>query len=179
MLYYNYTCAKPDGMPVRAMTETNIAFRPDHNHEHCVSNALQDAHRICQAKGVRLTAIRELVLKLVWQSHKPLGAYDLLPALAEAGFNSAPPTVYRALEFLQEQGFVHRIASLNAFIGCTSPDHPHQGYFLICQDCGTTVELNSGSIEKSIHKSAAELGFAVEHENVEVVGRCPNCSETK
>ncbi|WP_458576290.1 Fur family transcriptional regulator [Aliamphritea spongicola] len=84
----------------------------------------------------------------MWQSHKPLGAYDLLPAIAEAGFNSAPPTVYRALDFLQEQGLVHRIASLNAFIGCTNPEHPHQGYFLICQACGVTVELNSGSIER-------------------------------
>ncbi|WP_261843163.1 Fur family transcriptional regulator [Aliamphritea ceti] len=157
------------------MTDSTIAYHPDHNHEHCVSQALQDAQRICQSKSLRLTAIRELVLKLIWQSHKPLGAYDLLPAIAEAGFNSAPPTVYRALDFLQEQGFVHRIASLNAFIGCTNPEHPHQGYFLICQACGVTVELNSRSIEQSIHNSAAELGFVVEHENVEVVGRCPNC----
>lgn len=155
----------------------NIAYQPDHDHSHCIKTALQQAQQLCKTNGQRLTKIRELVLKLIWQSHKPLGAYDLLPAIAEAGFNSAPPTVYRALDFLQEQGLVHRLASLNAFIGCSHPDHFHHGYFLICQSCGTTAELESPELQASIQSVAADAGFSVEQENIEILGRCPNCQE--
>lgn len=157
------------------MTTDSLAFAADHNHQHCIDQALTLARQICRERRQRLTPIRELVLKLIWQSHQPLGAYELLPALAEAGFNSAPPTVYRALEFLQQQGLVHRIASLNAFVGCPHPEHPHQGSFLICRRCRSTSELDSASIHAALEKSAAELGFQVEQETVEVTGLCPNC----
>ncbi|MEH6576249.1 MAG: Fur family transcriptional regulator [Amphritea sp.] len=153
----------------------NIAYQSGHDHNHCISSAMLEAQSVCKGNGQRLTKIRELVLQLIWQSHKPLGAYDLLPAIAEAGFNSAPPTVYRALDFLQEQGLVHRLASLNAFIGCSHPGEHHNGYFLICKDCGITVELASEEIQQSISRCATRQGFAVEQENVEILGCCTNC----
>ena len=155
----------------------NIAYQPDHDHSCCIESALEQAHQLCKARGQRLTKIRELVLQLIWQSHKPLGAYDLLPAIAEAGFNSAPPTVYRALDFLQEQGLVHRLASLNAFIGCCNPGEHHQGYFLICKSCGITAELESEELQHSILNCANNAGFSVEQENIEILGCCPNCKE--
>ncbi len=158
-------------------TVNNIAYQPDHDHSRCITTALKQAQQLCKANGQRLTQIRELVLKLIWQSHKPLGAYDLLPAIAKAGFNSAPPTVYRALDFLQEQGLVHRLASLNAFIGCIHPGQHHHGYFLICRSCGTTAELESAEVQQSIQRCAGAAGFSVEQENIEILGRCPNCQE--
>lgn len=158
--------------------QNNIAYQQNHDHSRCIRSALQQAQELCTAKGLRLTKIRELVLQLIWQSHKPLGAYDLLPAIAEAGFNSAPPTVYRALDFLQEQGLVHRLASLNAYIGCTHPGHKHQGHFLICSECGTAAELESEAISASIAQCADQAGFSVEQQNVEILGRCPNCLPT-
>src|SRR5690554_7748809 len=158
------------------MPERALPYRP-HNHDACVSHALADARTICRQQNARLTAIRERVLELIWQSHKPLGAYDILARLGEEGHNAAPPTVYRALEFLQQQGLVHRIASLNAFVGCPHPEHPHQGSFLICRRCRSTSELDSASIHAVLEKSAAELGFQVEQETVEVTGLCPNCRQ--
>ncbi|MGB0732324.1 MAG: Fur family transcriptional regulator [Pontibacterium sp.] len=161
------------------MSLTHFGFDANHDHAHCESAALADAKALCQSRGLRLTPIREHVLTLIWQSHKPLGAYEILPQLAEAGFNSAPPTVYRALEFLQEQGFVHRIASLNAFIGCPSPDHQHSGYFLICRSCQNAVEMNGADAEAFIHHQANALGFQVETVATEVSGLCPNCSQAQ
>ncbi|MDO6806861.1 transcriptional repressor, partial [Wenyingzhuangia sp. 1_MG-2023] len=76
------------------------------------------------------------VLELIWQSHKPVGAYELLPALANDGFNSAPPTVYRALDFLLDLGLVHRLHSLNAYVGCNHPGANHPVCFFICEHCG-------------------------------------------
>lgn len=147
-----------------------------HDHSRCVSNALADADKVCERLGVRLTALRKRVLELVWQSHKPLGAYDILAVLSDAdGRRAAPPTVYRALDFLLENGLVHRIASLNAFIGCTQPEHAHEGQFLICTQCHSAIELESSAISQAVLASAADLGFKVHTQTIEVVGVCQHC----
>ena len=147
-----------------------------HDHSRCVSGALAEAEALCARDGVRLTALRKRVLELVWQSHKPLGAYDILAVLSEEdGRRAAPPTVYRALDFLLENGLVHRIASLNAFIGCTHPEHAHQGQFLICLSCHAAIELEQPKISSAIVAGAAEVGFSVESQTVEVVGLCTQC----
>lgn len=152
-----------------------LASRP-HDHSHCVSNALAEAEAICARQGLRLTALRKRVLELVWASHKPLGAYDILGVLSEEdGRRAAPPTVYRALDFLLENGLVHRIASLNAFVGCSHPEHAHQGQFLICRACHVAIELEQSSISQAIVSGAESVGFSVETQTVEVVGLCAGC----
>ncbi|WP_213878142.1 Fur family transcriptional regulator [Pseudomonas sp. dw_358] len=157
------------------MTLTPLASRP-HDHSHCVHSALSEADVICTRLGLRLTTLRRRVLELVWQSHKPLGAYDILAVLSEEdGRRAAPPTVYRALDFLLENGLVHRIASLNAFMGCNRPEHAHQGQFLICRNCHVAVELEQKSISDAIIKGAKDVGFTVEAQTVEIVGLCANC----
>ncbi len=157
------------------MPNTPLAYTT-HNHDHCVSSALAEADTLCERSGVRLTALRKRVLELVWQSHKPLGAYDILAELtAQDGRRAAPPTVYRALDFLLENGLVHRIASLNAFIGCNHPEHPHQGQFLICRNCHTAIELEQPSISEAIEHAARGVNFQVEGQTVEVVGLCQPC----
>ena len=126
------------------------------------------------------TALRRRVLELVWQSHKPLGAYDILAVLSEQdGRRAAPPTVYRALDFLLENSLVHRIASLNAFMGCSHPEHAHQGQFLICRECHVAIELEQTSISDAIVASATDVGFSVEAQTVEVVGLCGTCKVKK
>ncbi|UQY36606.1 transcriptional repressor [Pseudomonas fulva] len=152
-----------------------LASRP-HDHSHCVSQALAEAEAICARQGLRLTALRKRVLELVWASHKPLGAYDILGVLSEEdGRRAAPPTVYRALDFLLENGLVHRIASLNAFVGCSHPAHAHHSQFLICRSCNAAVELEQTAISDAIVRGAKGVGFAVESQTVEVVGLCAGC----
>ena len=146
-----------------------------HDHGLCIDKALNEAERLCQRRGVRLTALRKRVLALVWTSHSPVGAYDVLARLSEDHGRTAPPTVYRALEFLLEQGLVHRIESLNAFVGCPDPGASHSGQFLICRDCGAAAEMDVQAIDKAIAAQAAACGFAVEGKTVEVRGLCPAC----
>ncbi len=149
-----------------------------HDHDRCVTDALDAAEQLCSREGVRFTSLRKRVLELVWQSHRPLGAYDILDTLArEDGRRAAPPTVYRALDFLLEQGLVHRIASLNAFIGCNSPEHRHQGQFLICRNCHVARELDQPLIHRAIDESAKAVNFSVEGETVEITGLCSQCKE--
>ncbi len=168
-------------------TQSPEAFHPrDHDHGHCISDALLKAEAICARRGARLTPIRRSVLGLVWESHSPVGAYDILERLntdsRPAGEHmksgkrtNAPITVYRALEFLMAQGLVHRLASMNAYTGCGLPDTPHGAHFLICDDCGAAAELSDPDIERAISRGAARAGFTVKAPVVEVQGRCPAC----
>jgi len=149
--------------------------RRDHDHLRCVAAAMSDAARLCRSRGVRLTRLRSRVLEIVWQQHKPAGAYDILAVLAAEGRSAAPPTVYRALDFLQEQGLVHRLSSLNAFVGCSRPGHAGAGQFLICRTCGNAAELNDDGVERAISRSAASQGFTIHAHTVEISGVCPDC----
>ena len=126
-------------------------------------------------RGARLTELRRRVLELIWLSHEPVGAYALLERLARERGPVAPPTVYRALDFLIAHGLVHRLASRNAFIGCARPDRDHIGQFLVCSGCGVAAELDDRRIDAAIRDGAAAAGFAVEHPVVELAGRCPQC----
>lgn len=146
-----------------------------HNHDDCVAQALAQAVAFCKAKDMRLTAVRKQVLTFIWASHKPIGAYDLLPKLAQAGFNSAPPTVYRALDFLLEARLIHRISSLNAFVGCPQPEAQHDNCFFICQDCGLAQELASKPLLKMRRTLEKDLGFKINQQSTEFFGICPTC----
>ena len=148
-----------------------------HDHEDCIENALITAERLCKDRGLRFTALRRRVLELVWQSHRPIGAYDILDRLGEEKENAAPPTVYRALDFLIEAGLVHRLDSLNAFIGCSDPGRRHTGQFLICRECRTVTELGDADIDTLVATKAAARGFAAVRQILEIEGLCNNCGK--
>lgn len=150
----------------------------EHNHDACIAQALARADRLCRERGAQLTAQRRRVLELVWRTHRPVGAYDLLAELRKE-MRAEPPTVYRALEFLQQQGLIHRLASLNAFVGCSAPETPHGGYFLICQNCRSMQPLPQAEVASAIRRQAAVQGFAVSQEIVEILGTCATCRGTE
>lgn len=146
-----------------------------HDHDSCVSDAIATAERLCRDRGLRFTALRRRVLALVWDSHKPIGAYDILDKLGGEGKAAAPPTVYRALEFLSEAGLVHRLDSLNAFIGCPDPARSHAGQFLICRRCRMVLEIDDPEIDAIVTNKAERLGFTSVHQMLEVQGLCADC----
>ncbi len=152
------------------------AISHNHNHHQCVSDAIVSAEKICDRSGARLTDLRRRVFELVWSGHKPITAYEILDLLKAERRNAAPPTVYRALDFLLEQHLIHRIESLNAFIGCAKPDEDHRGGFLICKECKGVEELrDSRPIRDAIKREAAESNFLVTTSMIEVLGVCANC----
>ena len=159
-------------------TDVDAGLCSELGHHACIEQALAVATELCQREGLRLTPLRRRVLELVWQSHRPLGAYEILAQLSEGEERpAAPPTVYRALDFLLENGLVHRLASLNAFIGCARPHHAHQGHFLICRLCKVARELPHDAIDLAVEQVATAQGFQVEQQVVEVSGVCASCKE--
>ncbi len=150
-----------------------------HDHERCVLEALDKAARLCAARNVRLTPMRRRVLEMIWGQHGPVLAYDLLERLRLEGARAAPPTVYRALTFLSENGLVHRIESLNAYVGCTVPEADHSGQFLICKRCQAVAELADTDITGILAQKAGAIGFRTERQTVELEGLCPSCGGSR
>jgi len=145
--------------------------------------ALDDADARCARAGAQLTPLRRQVLGLVLEAEQPLGAYALLDRLKASRPGAAPPTVYRALDFLLEQGLIHKVERLNAFVGCVAAGHDHHGHghdhahqFLICRDCGLTVEISDHGVTHAVEAAAARAGFTVPRATVEIEGRCAACS---
>ena len=156
----------------------SASFRRDrHDHQECVSSAVEAAFELCARRRIRLTELRRRVLELVWGGHTPIGAYEILDVLRGERRGAAPATVYRGLDFLLENGLVHRIESLNAFVGCGALRHSHTGQFLICRSCDTVAELDDGEIAGVLSRNAAKLGFRVDRQMVELTGLCPTCAD--
>ncbi len=156
---------------------SNALFHtPDHDHSRCEADAIAEAETVCAARGVRLTPQRRQVLALLASDHQPLGAYEIMDRLAEEGPRPAPITVYRALDFLMENGLVHRLASRNSFLACL---HNHAAsenvVFLICERCGAVGEVASKPVKEALNAAAADVGFAPKMPVIEVTGLCAYC----
>lgn len=140
------------------------------------AEALAQAETICRSSGVRLTPIRRRVLETLHVSARPLGAYELADALAPTGRRMAPITVYRALDFLIEQGLVHRLASQNAYIASFTNSHSRETTaFLLCEDCGGVDEAASSELGASLTALLDRQGFQPRAKVLEVTGRCSRC----
>jgi len=179
MLYYNITFSQLCIFIDDFMRNSSV-LKPfkatGHAHQDCLNKALATAEKTCSDRGVRLTKLRRRVLELVWNSHEPVKAYDILNKLRTEHAGSAPPTVYRALDFLQTEGMVHKIESLNAYVGCGQPDNKHISQFLICHHCGAVAEMDDVEIRQLLSEKARGLGFRIDHETIEIKGLCAACS---
>lgn len=149
-----------------------------HHHVHDPEGFVAAVARACDARGLRLTPIRAEVLDLIASAGKPIKAYDLLDRLRERGTGAAaPPTVYRALEFLLANGFIHRLASANAFVACHHPgSEQHSVPFLICDRCHTAVELEDREVVETLEARARALGFVPQAQTLEVHGLFAACN---
>jgi len=148
-----------------------------HDHQHCVETALSQAEALCARRGSRLTDTRRRVLELIWEDHKAVKAYDLLDRLGKEGGSAKPPTVYRALDFLIAEGLVHKIESLNAYIGCPHAGDDHVSQFLICDCCEAVSELHSATLDDAIGNAAKDAGFRTVRQTIELHGVCAQCRQ--
>ncbi|MCB2137114.1 MAG: transcriptional repressor [Rhodobacteraceae bacterium] len=152
-----------------------LAFA-DHDHSHCAQDTLARADELSAERGARLTPVRRRALEILLESHRAMGAYEVLERLAEDGFGKQPPVAYRALDFLVELGLVHRIRRLNAFAACTHPGEAHVPAFLICRRCEAVAEAPAEAVRRAMEAASAALGFRIERTNIEALGLCPACS---
>ena len=150
----------------------STGFTP-HDHQACISGTLAVAEDRCAAENLRLTPVRRRVLEILLDSHRAhiSNFTDLHPLAATPGVRVA----YRALDFLQRIGVVHRIERRNAYVACTCPGHDHLPTFLICRGCAAVAEGTGGPAAATLDATAAAAGFIVETAVVEAEGLCPDC----
>jgi Fur family transcriptional regulator, zinc uptake regulator len=144
-----------------------------------IQHQLERAERLCQQRGVRFTPTRRHVFTLMAGHKGAVSAYDLLDRLKELEPNAKPPTVYRALDFLLTQGFVHKVESLNAFLFCDHFAEQHPMQLLICTQCGQVIELHDEAINSAFEHQAQLHGFAIASQSIEAHGRCRQCQAEK
>lgn len=148
-----------------------------HDHTACISDSLAAVEARCVEAGLKLTAVRRRVVEILLQEHRAMGAYDILDVLRAEGLGSQPPVVYRALDFLVQHGFAHRIERLNAFVACAHPGDAHDPTFLICRSCDTVAEAKTPAQNGPLAPTAQAAGFQIERAVVEAEGLCPKCQD--
>ena len=152
----------------------------DHAHDHPdqaqVGQTLAAVEARCVAEGERMTAPRRRVLELLLSAGEPVKAYDLIASFGEDGQAAKPPTVYRALEFLERKGMAHRIASISAYVACSAGSETpgHAAAFLMCDCCGATQEVATPA-SPAFAQAVAAAGYVIERTTIEGHGRCPAC----
>src|SRR5215212_225491 len=160
-----------------------VFHAPDH--ERCTADALAHAETLCAQRSQRLTPIRRNVLEVLLESHKPLGAYEIMDRAAAShsrpapsGGRPAPITIYRALDFLRDNGLVHRIESRNAFVACVN-NHATGDLvvFLICEHCGAVGEAASAAVADQLKTAARAAGFTPKAPVIEIGGVCAHCRQ--
>ncbi len=157
----------------------------EHDHGDCERDAIAHAEAVSAATGLRFTEQRRKVLAALAESHVPASAYDVIDRLALLGPRPAPVSVYRALDFLVENGFAHRIESRNAYIACTrgqrtgsapsGHDHGAATVFLLCEACGAAAEASSEALTAALDALTAAAAFAPRAPVIEIRGLCARC----
>ncbi len=149
---------------------------PDHDHSVCLNTALDHAKQLCAERGVQLTPIRYQVLQLICDSHQAVKAYDLLDKIKPLQPAAKPATIYRSLDFLLEQGLIHRIESLNAFVGCGHSGHRDEQLMLICKHCHEVEERPAADVMRILALEIQQAGFREYSKTIEIQGICSKCS---
>ena len=146
-----------------------------HQHRHDARGFVRAVAEACEQRGLRLTPLRLRVLELVAAINKPIKAYELLDQLKDERAGAAPPTVYRALDFLLENGFIHKLESINSFVSCHHPSQAHQVPFLICDICAAAVEVCDEGVARMLADQAMAHGFKPRAQILEMHGTCAAC----
>ncbi len=143
-----------------------------------VSAQLSLAEELCEQSGRRLTPIRRKVLELLLrQEGRSLKAYELLEAMRNIHPGSAPPTVYRALDFLVEAGLIHRLDAVNAWIACHDAGGAPHDLLVVCTHCGAVAEISDPVMSARLAERVALTGFRPTSHETEIRALCAKCQD--
>lgn len=142
---------------------------------HAITQRLRTAEHLCQSRGTRLTPIRRRVLEILLRRHTSLKAYELLDEIKVLQPGAAPPTVYRALDFLVEQGLIHRLDAINAWTACTDAAGTPHDVLVVCTRCGAVAELSDPELSNQLAACVAEAGFILTGHETELRALCHTC----
>lgn len=147
------------------------------HHQKCINSAIKTAESICLERKLQFTSLRRSIFKLIWQSHSPLKAYDILDQFQKKDPSAKPITIYRSLDFLIENRMIHKIESQNTYFGCSHPRELHNCYFTICRKCHIVNEGCKNNLLTPLYEDLKKEEFLVKHITLEIQGICRNCHQ--
>ena len=149
-----------------------------------LDSLLRAAEVSCAENGARLTQRRRQVLSVLMQSSSPLSAYEVLD-LCNRSTTSAMPamSVYRILDFLEQQLLVHRLSTSNKYVSCAhiACDHKHfqTTHFLLCEGCSSVEEVDATEeASEALEQMAKTVGFKLTTQQFELSGICTTCQNS-
>lgn len=140
-----------------------------------VASQLNTAQALCESRGKRLTPIRRKVLEILLLQDRSVKAYELLELIRDVQPGAAPPTVYRALDFLVEEGLVHRLDAINAWAACNDAGGEPHDLLVVCTECGAVAELSDPNLTRRLAEKVARAGFRLSEHETELRGLCSGC----
>lgn len=145
-----------------------------------VQTSLHEVTSQCEARGKRLTPIRAQTLRIMLEAGRGLKAYELLGRMQQTMPQAKPATVYRALDFLSQEGFIHRIDAINGWIACQHihEAHDHYDLLVICTECGVVKELRAPTISAQLQQLLKGEGYRLKPRETEVRATCAKCEAT-
>lgn len=170
----NQTNHTQENVQDQASSNAQTCTHPD-KHVHNVDELINHVEAECKERGLRFTKRRRQVLRRIAEEGKPVKAYDLMDMLRTDEGPLAPPSVYRALDFLVDNGFIHKLESIKSFVACHHPTEEHSVPFLICDACQSVVELEDNAVVETLNQHAEKLGFSTRTQVLEVHGLCALC----
>ena len=154
-----------------------MSARLSSRHANPVEAQLNVAEAICAERRRRLTPIRRKVLELLLRHGRSVKAYELLDAMRAVHPGAAPPTVYRALDFLMEEGLIHRLDAVNAWIACHDAGGVPHDLLVVCTQCGAVAEISDPAMNRQLAERVAQTGFALTAHETEIRALCPQCQQ--
>ena len=148
------------------------------NHDKCIEQVIKNVNQFCDSNNLKLTKLREQILRIICQNHKSIKAYEILDQLQKQQIKDTPPKppiVYRILDFFIENKIVHKINSNNSYIICSHLDKHQNCYFLICNECGLVEECCNEELKKAILHTTSKNDFLEQNISLEIMGLCKNC----
>ena len=149
-----------------------------------LDSLLRAAEVSCSENGARLTQRRRQVLSALMQSSSPLSAYEVLDLCNRSTASAMPAmSVYRILNFLEQQLLVHRLSTSNKYVSCAhiTCDHKHfqTTHFLLCEGCSSVEEVDATEeASEALEQMAKTVGFKLTTQQFELSGICTTCQNS-
>ncbi len=160
---------------ITTLSRIDDTIMPSTSSPSTIAEQISTAHELCAQRGQRLTPIRQKVLEILLRESRSLKAYEMLDRIRSVHPGAAPPTVYRALDFLVEQGLIHRLDAINAWTACMDAAGEPHDILVVCTECGKVAELSAPALSRQLAQKVSDAGFVLSGHETELRALCAAC----
>ncbi|ABR48620.1 ferric uptake regulator, Fur family [Alkaliphilus metalliredigens QYMF] len=143
-----------------------------------MENLMDSLKERLKERGYKLTPQRRATLDIIMQTQgKHLNTEEIYDLVKEKCPEIGLATVYRTLQLLDDMNV---ISKLNLDDGCiryelNTHEDDHQHHHLICQSCGTIIEVDIDLLDHLEAEIEKCYNFVIKDHKVKFFGICSKC----